>query len=161
MLSMNYFNFYKILSCIFCHYPILLMRQLRLNNVIKLAPKSHNFGGFKLVLSHPYAYPLYLFSISSMSKLETSMDTRWIQDMLIGPGTGTAEAAGSHSPELDPFDWQCELFPWLFPCYVCFLRQVITFSVPQFLYLYNGDRNKLYVERQSEQCLAHSKLQKC
>lgn len=87
------------------------MRQLGLNNVIKLAPKSHNFGGFKLVLSHPYAYPLYLFSISSMSKLETSMDTRWIQDMLIGPGTGTAEAAGSHSPELDPFDWQCELFP--------------------------------------------------
>lgn len=78
-----------------------------------------------------------------------------------GPGTGTAEAAGNTSPKLDPCDWQCELFPWLYPCYVCLLGQVATFSGPQLLYLYNGDHNKLNLERQSEQCLAPTKLQKC
>lgn len=74
-----------------------------------------------------------------------------------GPGTRTAEAAGNTSPKLDPCDWQCELFPWLYPCYICFLGQAATFSGPQLPYLYN----KMNLERQSEQCLAPSKLQKC
>lgn len=60
-LKLNAFHelLYLILtkSCHVYFVTILLqMRELRLSKVTKLAPKSHNFWGFKLVLFDPYTH---------------------------------------------------------------------------------------------------------